>query len=124
MFECLTLESGWVTRALETISSKHRDLKHIFIHIPSSWSALTNEDRNDIERAIEEAEPGMRSVGWSGLDRFLVQFSESYTIRVTAVYPPPEPKYGTREMEDWARYLFPESTGKGIVNLVGKFDLL
>ena len=73
---------------------------------------------------MKEAEPGTRSLRWPELDRFLVQFLESRTIRVTAVYPPPNPKYGTKEMENWARYLFPESTRKGIVDLAEQLDSL
>lgn len=121
VFRCETLDGGWITMALETISSKHRDLEQISIHIPCVLGAVTDENFAVVERAMEEAEPGMR---WSDLDRFLVQFLESHSIHMTIVYPRPEEKCGMREMEEWARCLLPELTGRGIVDVVEQFDLV
>jgi hypothetical protein len=103
-------DTEWVIMMLETITPKHRDLRRITIHIPypSSYSG----DFSLIVR-VEGAKPGMR---WSDLDHLLVRLLESYSIHPKVVCP--RSKNITRGVKDWTRYLLPETTERGTVELV------
>jgi hypothetical protein len=98
---------------LETITSKHRDLRQISIHIPHPLDYTS--DLGLIER-VEAAKPGMR---WSDLDRLLVHLWESHSIHSKVVCPRSRNK--SMRVDDWARYLLPEIVERGIVEPVGGF---
>ena len=114
-FRCETFEIGWVVRTLETLGSKQRGLRQISIRVPSDLVYVAAEDCAVVEQRIEKANPGTR---WSDLDRVLVRLWESHVTHVTVVYPQPGRRRGAREMKDWAVYLLPEVTKRGIIDLV------
>ena len=97
---------------LETITSRQRDLQRISIHIPHILSYAIQEDGVTIEQT-EVANPGTR---WLDLDRLLVQFWESRSIRPKVVYP--RTMDGKKGLRDWAGYLLPEITKGGIIDVV------
>jgi hypothetical protein len=110
VFQCESLDSGWITRSLKTITPEHRDLQKISITIPSFLGHVTAEDCEGVERRIEEADPGTR---WSDLEHLLVTLWESHSVRVKVVYPQTQTR-----TKDWAVYLFPELTKRGIIEVV------
>ena len=112
VFRCGSLSSKWVVKALETITYQHRDLCEISIHLPDMLNCALNEDGVTIER-IEEPNLGTQ---WLDLDRLLVQFWDSRSIRPKVVHPLTENE--KKEMGDWAGHLFPELTKRGIIDLV------
>jgi hypothetical protein len=86
-----------MVEALETITSEHKNISGISIHV--------------IER-VQGTDPDM---GWSDLDHLLVRFWESRSIR---------PKFactrtpvGAGAMKNWALCLLPELTKRGIIDL-------
>ena len=105
MFRCGFLEIKWVTVALESATNL-RDLKRILIHVSA---LLVNQDPAWNTRL-------QARTLWSDLDPLLIQLWESHSIRTMISYPPPE-----LEEEGGAagraKYLLPESTGRGIVDL-------
>jgi hypothetical protein len=94
---------------LETVTSKHRDLRQVTIHIP--YASEYTRDLRLIEQ-VEAAKPGMR---WSDLDCLLVQLWESYSILPKVVCPQSRNK--TMRVEDWTRYLLPQAAERGVVEL-------
>ena len=124
-FRCETFECGWLIMTLETIAPKHRDFQQVTIHIPSFVSYVSAESLTMAEEEwIENASPGVR---WSDLDRVLIKLWESHMTRVKVIYPEPWISHVGREMKDWAVYLLPESTKRGITDLVqepGESDYL
>jgi len=112
VFRCGSLSSEWIVMALETITPRHQNLQRISIHIPQVLTCAIHEDGFIIER-IEEANPDTQ---WLDLDRLLVQFWSSRSIRPEVVYP--NTKSEGNGMRDWAGYLLPEMTMRGIVDLV------
>lgn len=115
VLHCESLDSGWITRTLKTITPEHRGLQKISISIPSLLGHVTAEDCGGIERRIEEANLGTR---WSDLERLLIECWDSRSIRVEVVYPQTQTRNLARGMKDWAVYLFPELTKRGIIDLV------
>ena len=106
------LSSEWVLTTLKTITSRHQDLRHISVRVPDIWSYAIHEDGVTVERVVE-ANPDTK---WWDLDRLLIQFWESHSIRPTVVCLPVEiEKNGARY---WSGHLFPESTRRGIIDLV------
>ena len=98
--------------ALQTITSKHRDLWQISIHVPHD---LTYPDLDmDVGRIIREE----ICREWSGLDRLLVQFLESHSIRPRIVYPTLKEEKQSVYMRDIIGCLLPEITGREIIDLV------
>ena len=96
--------------ALQTITTRSQDLQHISIHalprIP-----LINTGAN-VEETVGEGIYGQ----WLDLDRLLVQFWESRSIR---------PRVGCTTLDRWDNYtrycigrLLPEATERGIVDLI------
>ena len=77
----------WVIVALQTITSKHQDLRQIIIHIPYGLT-LTGISAN-----VGQPIAKVRYEQWLGLDRLLVQFWESRSIRSKLV-PTKEPGTG------------------------------
>lgn len=99
---------------IETIGSQHQDLQQISIHIPSDLSLVTVEYREMVEEEIEEVNPGAR---WSDLDHALVKLWESQATRIKVMYPRPGERNMARKMKDWAVYLLPGLTKRGIAEL-------
>ena len=106
------LISEWVITSLGTISSRHRDLQQISIHIPDIWSYAVQEDGVTLERVLE----ANSDTKWLDLDRLLVQFWESRSIRPKVVCNLTELE--KKEGRDWGGHLFPELTRRGIIDLV------
>ena len=67
VFWCKTLNPQWITLALQTVTSNHRDLQKIIIHFPFVFTF---------------GETGYRE--WLDLDRVLVRLSESRSARLEA----------------------------------------
>jgi len=111
----VTFRSGsgrveWITTALETITPKHRDFRHIKIFVPSDLTGFDVGD--DIRQYIGETV----SKEWLDLDRLLVQFWESRSIR-------PKVGCGLRGEKDQNTVycigcLLPEITERGIIDLI------
>ena len=66
---------GWATKALRTIATEHRDLRQIAILIPSDIACV--RVGTDIERTLGKTIYRW----WSDLDRLLVEFWKSRSIR-------------------------------------------
>jgi len=100
---------GWVTTALHTITPKHRNLRRISICMPRDL-ALGGAG-SDIIQSLGEA----ASRRWSDLDRLLVKFWESRSIRPRVGY-----ELGLAKNQENMDYsigrLLPEVTKRGIVD--------
>ena len=115
-----TLDSGWTIMALETVTSKHRGLERISIHLPHiPWlSTVLADSYSGIEKAIKEADPDIR---WSDLDLLLIQSLYSRSVCTTIIYSLWRWRHWERQrVKDWVKYLLPESTERGILDLVIK----
>ena len=106
VFHC-GLSSKWVTATLETITSRHRNLQQISIHVPRTWTYTFQDDGVTINEINIEYPVAQ----WLDLDRLLLQFWDSRSIRPKVVYPPA----GKTQVRNWAEELFPESTKRGII---------
>ena len=94
------MDSGWIIATLETITSKHRDFRKIYIDV-------------DHVRELDKANP---EVAWSDLDRLLVKFWESRSIRTRlGLTEPPKRAGGMRGL---AMFLLPELTKRGMIDFV------
>jgi hypothetical protein len=96
----------WVIAALRTITPKHRDLRQIRIDV--SFNVVLLGAGANVPQAIGEANYRQ----WLDLDRFLVQFWESHSIR---------PKFTStteRDMRKRFRRLLPEITKRGIIDIL------
>jgi len=91
----------WIITALETITSRHRDLRQISISFLHDSDYTT--DLELIQRS-EAANPGMR---WSDLDDILIQLLESHSVHPKIMCS--RSNITTQTVEDLARYLFPET---------------
>ena len=111
MFRCGPSSNEWVTKTLETITSRHQNLQRISIHLPQIFHQITRED-GVTEWAIR-IDFGIQ---WLDLDNLLVQFWESRSIRPKVVYPLTNDR--KEEMRNGAGHLLPEVTKRGIVDLV------
>ena len=120
VFRCESLESGWITRTLETVTPKHPGFQQISIHIPIALGYLPAGMCAAFERYFDEASPGMH---WWDLDRLLVWLWEFQSIRVKVMCPQLHGMNGGRQMRDWARYLFPELT-RGNASIIGAFSTI
>jgi hypothetical protein len=82
--------------SLRTITPKHRDLRQITIHVFSCIDASAMQNFGE----------------WMGLDYILVKFWESRSLHLEVA--------GTtgQDMRYWVGCLLPETTKRGIVNLV------
>jgi len=112
-FACLKLDPHWITTALETITPGHSDLQEISIHMP--YSAALDRDGVDIRQTIGETVYGQ----WLDVDRLLVQFWDSRSIRPRVVDPLME-NGGGGMGHLLSRDLLPEITERGIVDLAGQ----
>jgi len=96
--------------ALRTITPKHRDLRQIsiYLHCPSHPAGAEVGVVRAIGRRIYEQ--------WLDLDRLLVQFWESHSIRPRLVRTTPAQE--TPDAERCIGRLLPEVTKRGIAELV------
>jgi len=97
VFQCARPSVQWITYALET--TKTKNLQQITIR-PYGASL---ENPEEVHRE------------WLDLDRLLVRFSTSRSIRPRAAY---EPDGLGLDLSDYASSLFPELTRRGLVDLV------
>ena len=99
----------WITVALQTITPKSRDLRRISIYVPHYLTDVGGDVRKTIgERNFEK---------WLDLDRLLVRFWESRSIRPMVVRTTPDDERW--DGSDCIGSLLPEITRKGIVDLIG-----
>jgi len=110
-FRPRSLSVAWVITALQTITSRHRDLRQISIHAP--WS-LNNTDADAIAEQTVEVTGQLLE-----LDRLLVHFWESRSVRPRVVCAMLEE--GDQRMKYCVRYLLPEITKRGIVDLIDQY---
>ena len=103
-----------MTLTLQTITPNHRDLRQICIYLEYDW-AVTMPGVN-VRQTIGGAEYGQ----WLALDRVLVQLWESYSIHSKVKYSRVwrEEKREENEVAEFVGCLLPETTKKGIINLV------
>ena len=98
----------WVTATLQTITSKSRDLQQISIYVPYYLTYVGDDIRQTVaDRFLRE---------WWDLDRLLAQFWEYRSIRPMVMRPMPDEE--ELEERDFLEGLLPETTGRGIVDLV------
>ena len=95
----------WVVKALQTITPKSQDLRQLIIDIPHDYT-LSGLGDND-EEAVGEPVHGQ----WPDLDRLLIQFWESHSIRPKVVFT------AGHGVEDFIGSLLPEITKRGIVDV-------
>ena len=89
----------WIIAALQTVKSKN--LEEITIRLHSTTLGNSTVEMNHLE--------------WQDLDRLLVQFWTSHSIRPRLVYGPNSGGWNAR---DHAQSLLPELTRRGLVDLV------
>jgi hypothetical protein len=100
----------WIIPTLQTLTPKHRDLRQIAIKISTIASSYV--DLN-LSWTIEEASYEQ----WLDLDRFLVQFWESRSIRPKIV------SVAELRMGDHIQRFLPEVKRSGILDLVEYFHV-
>ena len=98
----------WITTALRTITPKHRDLRQISIHV--SYDPTTAGAGANVWQTI-----GPIREQWLVLDRLLVQFWESRSIRPRATCA--TWTGGEQDTKDCVRCLLPETTRRGMVEI-------
>jgi len=103
---------GWVTMALKTVGREHRDLQRISIDVPPFLIIIPAHIYPDVGRAIGEED--LRE--WLVLDQSLVHLQESRSIHTRVIRPWSRLK---RDMVDCIGSLLPESTKRGMIELVG-----
>jgi len=99
MFLCGGTNINWITAALRTVGSKH--LQHITIRLHTATLRGTTEEMDHRE--------------WQDLDRLLVQFWTSHSIRPRLVH---SPNSVGRNVRDRAPSFLPELTRRGLVDMV------
>ena len=95
----------WITTALQTITSNHRDLQHISIKV-DYYSSFVDPSTG--------ADPGQADGGLRqclDLDRLLIQFWESRSIRLKVIHTEPG-------VAGYIGRLLPEIMGRGLIDLV------
>jgi hypothetical protein len=109
-FRPASLSVKWIATTLKTIS-KHRDLREISIHL-DSYMAIVGVGGNIMQVIGEEIWEE-----WLDLDRLLVQFWESSSIRPkVVVLMQIAGAWNTRYSVGYERFL-PEITERGIIDL-------
>jgi hypothetical protein len=111
VFQPISQSVEWITATLKTIP-KHRDLQEVSIYLPS-YVAITGVGRN-ASQVIGEENWGE----WLDLDRLLVQFWESGSIRPKVVCPMRAKRGLDPRHRVEYRCLLPEITKRGIIDLV------
>jgi len=107
VFHCGTLHVRWITAALETITSKHRDFQEISIYL--SCSVVVTGNPASVRQTVGEETCGE----WADLDRLLVRFLESRAVRTKVVYD--VEAMGEKELHGHIGELLPEMTARGII---------
>jgi len=100
-------EIGWIAEALGTITPQHGDLRRISIYLPFRLTVGINV-RESVGEAIVRQ--------WLDLDRLLVQFWESHSIRSRIGCMRLWEK--RRNVEYYVGCLLPEAAKRGVVDLV------
>ena len=96
----LSFYCEWVTTALKTITSEHRDFQKISIRVPYPIFPYR-------EAIIGDSAAGPRA-GWSDLDHLLIQFWESGSVSLKVIYPR---NYGETSVDmGWAACVLPEAS--------------
>jgi len=109
IFQQLSLEVGWITLALRTITPNQRDLRRISIEVPTSLPHPRTKKRI-----------GQEIYGqWLELDHILVQLWESHSIRLRFTRKTWGQKF-QNTMEDCLGYLLPEATKIGMIDVVDR----
>jgi len=107
-FQTKSESVDWITMALRTITHEQRDLQQVSIHVASVSASADANIRQVIGEAARQQ--------WLDLDQFLVQFSESRSIRPVVKY---QALIGEgRGVRDCIGWLMPEVTRRGIIDLV------
>jgi hypothetical protein len=99
----LELGVDWIIRTLQTITSEHREHRQTSIHMPHHRISFPKAWRAYGEANHEE---------YLSLDRLLVQFWESRSIRPEVIFPKGQ------DMRGFIERLLPEITKGGIIDLV------
>lgn len=97
--------------ALQTIAPEHRDPLRISIHVPHCSPRRRGVD---VRKLIGERAFGQ----WLELDRLLVRFWESHSIRPTVISTTPEEEKEKDDVRGCIECLLPEATKRGITDLV------
>ena len=106
----------WVTGALKTITSGHRDLREVAIHIVFIISAFVDDPVNARRTVTGDQTYAL----WMGLDRLLVRLSELGAVRVKVRY---RLRGRNKEMREYVESLLPEVAGGGSNRLLDYSDL-
>ena len=101
---------AWVTAALQTITTEHRNLRSISIYAPFRFTQI-NPDAN-----VRETIGGEIFDQWLDLDRLLVQFWESRSIRPNVVCTKVE--RGNKNTRYCIGCVLPEVTKRGVIDLI------
>ena len=96
--------------ALQTITSEHRDIQQISIHV----SHITPLDRINANTRQTTGESAYGQ--WLDLDRLLVRFWELRSIRPRVIYVVVS-EDEEKEAIDCMSFLLPEITKRGIIDL-------
>ena len=104
-----SLGVGWITRALQTITHNYRDFRHISFDI-SDINSLTHVDIRRDTRVPAFSQ-------WSELDRLLVQFWDTRSIRLEINYYALGEKW--EKMDGLAKGLLPEMAKRGLIDAEG-----
>lgn len=112
IFEVKALSVDQVTMTLQTIKSKHRNLQRVSIHIPYDFTLV--DACVHIGQTVRE----VISRPWLDLDRLLVQFRESRSIRPKVVLTPKK-WAGKQEVEYCVGCLLPKTAKRGMIGVVG-----
>ena len=114
VFRCATLDPSWIILALRAITSEHRDLQRITIHI-SRLIRFAAPPANTRELVGEEI-----SRQWKDLDHLLAQLCESRALCLKIMYRTLE-EMGAMRGE--VAVLLPEITERGIIELVDLYKI-
>jgi hypothetical protein len=96
--------------ALKTLTSKHRDLQRVSIHIPIRAPSI--DDPVAIRGAVDKQ--------WMDLDRALIRLWETNAIPTQVIYTTEE---GKEEGREYIGGMLPEMTKRGILEAVDGRDL-
>jgi len=91
--------------ALQTITSKHRDLQQISIYVPFHFTSIRYQETDR---------------QWMDLDRLLVKLWESHAVRTKVMYSAVREE--KKAVCEYLGGLLPEMTEKGIIELVGSVE--
>jgi len=103
-----SLAVEWISRALQAITSEHRDLRRISVDVPHYSTLL--QVGEDLRGGIGEGVLGQ----WLNLDHILVHLWESFSIRTDVIWAKWSWK-GT--VGDHVGSLLPEMTKRGMVTI-------